>query len=70
MVDRAITGKEYAEMLSIGYSTFRRHYAEHPTDFAPSFTIGKCRRWWLSTVCDFHRNGTGGFERESTAQKQ
>lgn len=55
MSDRALTAKQYAELLQIGYSTFRSTLAAHPERLAPSFEIGSCRRWWESTVVAFHK---------------
>lgn len=61
MPDKALNAKEYAALVGVGYSTFRSELKRHPENFAPDFKVGKCRRWWMSTIVAFHKSKeTGG----------
>lgn len=51
----ALNQRQYAELLGVGYSTFNSCFFRHPERFAPYFTIGTMRRWWFSTIVEFHK---------------
>lgn len=55
MADRALSMKQYASLLGVCYTTFQSAMKAHPERFAPHFDIGNCRRWWESTVIEFHK---------------
>jgi len=65
MSERALNAKEYASFIGIGYSTFRSEFRKHPDRFAPHFKVGKCRRWWMSTIVDFHKSKEHGGPEEA-----
>jgi len=65
MPDKALNAKEYASLIGVGYSTFRKEYGAHPDRFAPHFNVGKCRRWWMSTIVDFHKSKEHGGPEEA-----
>lgn len=62
----ALNQRQYAELLGVGYSTFNSNFCRHPEQFAPYFMIGTMRRWWFSTIVEFHK---GHQTQEAPAQE-
>lgn len=56
MADRVLNATQYAEYLGFCIQTFSTLRKKNPSQFAPSFTIGRHERWFESTVESFHKS--------------